>query len=87
MIGEFLLTERNIKMPERGKYFSTNEGYTSVWLESTRKYVDLLKSENADMGLPLSGRYVGSLVADFDRTLRKGGIFMHPATTKKIEVS
>ncbi|MCB0317166.1 MAG: class 1 fructose-bisphosphatase [Bdellovibrionales bacterium] len=83
MIGEFVLTEENIKMPERGKYYSTNEGYTNVWLKETKSYIDLLKSENQEMGLPLGTRYVGSLVADFDRTLRKGGVFLHPATTKR----
>jgi fructose-1,6-bisphosphatase I len=29
-----------------------------------------------------TSRYVGSLVADFDRTLRKGGIFLYPASSK-----
>ncbi|MEZ4754749.1 MAG: class 1 fructose-bisphosphatase [Bdellovibrionota bacterium] len=83
MIGEFLLTEENIKMPERGKYYSTNEGYATVWLEETKKYIELLKSENKEFNFPLSGRYVGSLVADFDRTLRKGGVFLHPATSNR----
>jgi fructose-1,6-bisphosphatase I len=31
---------------------------------------------------PLSGRYVGSLVADFHRNLLGGGVFAYPANTK-----
>ena len=32
------------------------------------------------MGRTYSSRYVGSLVADFHRTLLKGGIFLYPPT-------
>ena len=31
---------------------------------------------------PLSARYVGSMVSDMHRTLKYGGIFMYPATSK-----
>ena len=30
----------------------------------------------------MGARYVGSMVADMHRTLKYGGIFMYPATTK-----
>ena len=30
---------------------------------------------------PYSGRYIGSLVADFHRNLIKGGIYIYPSTT------
>ena len=33
------------------------------------------------MGCEYSSRYVGSLVADFHRTLLKGGVFLYPPTT------
>ena len=35
-----------------------------------------------DGSAPLGARYVGSMVADMHRTLKYGGIFMYPATTK-----
>lgn len=31
---------------------------------------------------PMGARYVGSMVSDMHRTLKYGGIFMYPATTK-----
>lgn len=31
---------------------------------------------------PMSARYVGSMVADMHRTLKYGGIFLYPATSK-----
>ena len=33
---------------------------------------------------PYSARYVGSLVADFHRTLLKGGVFAYPADKKNV---
>jgi fructose-1,6-bisphosphatase I len=48
-----------------------------------QKHEAALKSSESPTGSPYTSRYVGSLVADFDRTLRKGGIFMHPANSKR----
>ncbi len=31
---------------------------------------------------PYTSRYIGSLVADFHRTLLRGGLFLYPATAK-----
>ena len=41
-----------------------------------------LKTPDKASGRPYSARYVGSLVADFHRTLLKGGIFAYPADNK-----
>ena len=46
-------------------------------------YIAELKAEDATPKGPYTGRYVGSLVADFDRTLRKGGIFLYPTDAKR----
>jgi len=81
-IGEFLLSHPHIKTPERGRIYSVNEGNTHGWEESFRRYIDWLKMDEAADGRPYSGRYVGSLVADFHRNLLYGGIFMYPADTR-----
>ena len=44
-----------------------------------RRYVDYLKVSDKASGRPYSGRYIGSLVADFHRNLLAGGVFMYPA--------
>ncbi|MEY4667878.1 MAG: class 1 fructose-bisphosphatase [Pseudomonadota bacterium] len=82
-IGEFVLTEENIKVPQSGAIYSVNEGNTAFWSEGVRDFVECLKGEKATAKGPYSGRYVGSLVADFDRTLRKGGIFLYPVDSKR----
>ena len=74
-LGEFLLSHENIHMPKRGSIYSTNEGYYHTWSPGVRRYIDSLK----DPKKPYKGRYVGTLVADFHRTLLTGGIFLYPA--------
>ncbi len=81
-IGEFLLSHPNIRIPERGKIYSCNEGYRNLLFDSTRRYLDYLQETDKDTGRPYSARYVGSMVADVHRTLLYGGIFMYPGTEK-----
>lgn len=75
-LGEFILSHQDIKTPQDGKIFSINEGYWYEYDQSVRDYVDHCKHNQ------YSGRYIGSLVADFHRNMLKGGIYMYPATTK-----
>jgi fructose-1,6-bisphosphatase I len=81
-VGEFFLSHPDIKMPERGKIYSVNEGNETQWEDNVRGWVDWLKTPNKEQGKPYSSRYIGTLVADFHRTLLKGGIFAYPADKK-----
>jgi len=81
-LGEFLLSHENIRIPARGSTYSINEGRRQEWYPATRGYIDYLQQSDKASGRPYSGRYVGSLVADFHRTLLKGGIFLYPADPK-----
>lgn len=81
-VGEFLLSHENIRIPEKGKIYSVNEGNLPYWDEKTKAVVDYFKSKEKQTGRPYTSRYVGSLVADFHRNLLKGGIFMYPADLK-----
>jgi len=81
-VGEFLLSHENIRIPEKGKIYSVNEGNYQYWDEKTRAVVDYFKTRDKATGRPYTSRYVGSLVADFHRNLLKGGIFMYPADLK-----
>jgi fructose-1,6-bisphosphatase I len=81
-IGEFLLSHPNIRIPEKGKIYSVNEGNYRYWDEKTKAMVEYFKTKDKETGRPYTSRYVGSLVADFHRNLLKGGIFMYPADLK-----
>jgi len=81
-VGEFFLSHPDIKIPERGAIYSVNEGNESKWDAKVRDWVRWLKTPDEAIDHPYSGRYVGTLVADFHRTLLKGGIFAYPADNK-----
>ena len=81
-VGEFLLSHENIRIPEKGKTYSVNEGNLPYWDEKTSALVNYFKSRDKQTSRPYTARYVGSLVADFHRNLLKGGIFMYPADLK-----
>ncbi|MDQ7032046.1 MAG: class 1 fructose-bisphosphatase [Desulfonauticus sp.] len=78
-VGEFLLSHPNIKIPKSGKIYSVNEGYSAFWDEQTRKTIEIFKTASEKT---YSLRYIGSLVADFHRTLLYGGIFMYPKDSR-----
>ncbi|MFO7762043.1 MAG: class 1 fructose-bisphosphatase [Thermodesulfobacteriota bacterium] len=81
-VGEFYLSHPDIKIPERSKYLSVNEGNSIYWPEKVQDFVSSLKSEDKEKGRPLSTRYIGSLVADFHRNLIVGGVFLYPRDNK-----
>lgn len=81
-VGEFLLSNENIKIPKKSKTYSVNEGNYGKWSEGIKKYISHIKDTDSSTGRPYSSRYIGSLVADFHRNLIYGGIFMYPADKK-----
>ncbi len=78
-IGSYILTHENIKMPFQGEYYSINEAYSDKFGAPYNEYVSRLKS--GALGKKYSSRFVGSMVADFHRTLLRGGIFLYPTNT------
>ena len=75
-IGEFCLSHRDIKIPNRGPYYSVNQGYYLKFDVDMRRYIDYC----SDLNLGL--RYIGSMVSDIHRILFQGGIFLYPNTRK-----
>lgn len=80
-IGSFLLSHPNIRIPEEKKEYSFNEGKYNLLDTSVQKYLNTIKEGEK----PYQQRYIGSMVADLHRILIKGGIFLHPADSKKPE--
>jgi fructose-1,6-bisphosphatase I len=79
LVGSYILTKENVRIPERGGYYSINESYCDRWPEVYVRYLHRLKS--GEMGCRYSSRFVGSMVADFHRTLLRGGVFIYPPNT------
>jgi fructose-1,6-bisphosphatase I len=78
-IGAYVLSSENVMMPPKSAIVSCNEGNAHSFPPGVQKYLAWTKQAP---GGPYSSRYVGSLVADFHRTLLKGGVFLYPATEK-----
>lgn len=76
--GSFLLTRARHQMPTQGKYYSVNEANLDVFPKQDQAFIGRIRS----YGTAYSQRYVGSFVADFHRTLLKGGVFLYPSTNQ-----
>lgn len=89
-IGEFFLSQPDIRCPTRGNSYSINEGNYSRWTPELQNWVRWVKGDPNGppppqvngFSTPYGARYVGSLVADAHRTLVKGGVFAYPADAK-----
>ncbi|HEV3258124.1 MAG TPA: class 1 fructose-bisphosphatase [Gemmataceae bacterium] len=77
-IGAFVISHEQITMPQCGSTYSVNEANADSFPEPYRRYLARLRA--GETGRTYSSRYIGSLVADFHRTLLKGGIFLYPPT-------
>lgn len=75
-IGAYVLSNEHVTMPTSGKIYSVNEAYSAGFKEGYRAYLDAVKREG------YTQRYIGSMVADFHRTLLKGGVFLYPETAE-----
>ncbi len=74
-IGEFFVSQENITIPKKSKYYSINDSLYHKCTPEIQEFIEKLKSDG------FSARYVGSLVADFHRNLLKGGIYLYPGTS------
>ena len=81
-IGAYLLFQENVQMPDTGKMYSVNEAYCDMFPEGYQKYLRWAKSSESG---GYTSRYIGSFVADFHRTLLRGGVFLYPPTKKAPE--
>lgn len=79
-IGEFCLSHPDLKTPETGRIYSINEGNLDRCDPGLTDYVKYCREEDPESGRPYSGRYIGSLVADFHRNLIQGGVYIYPTT-------
>jgi fructose-1,6-bisphosphatase I len=76
-LGEYVLSHPSMVFNNAKTYFSMNEGLSFDLLDKgVTTYINECKEKR------MSGRYIGSLAADFHRNLLKGGIFIYPRTNQ-----
>ena len=78
-LGEYILSQPSLCQPETGQIFSCNDGNVADYPAPVQVYLQQCKQQR------MTGRYIGSLVADFHRNLIKGGIYLYPSTVRSPE--
>jgi fructose-1,6-bisphosphatase I len=74
--GEYVLSEENIILKERGDIYSLG-GLRKDWTPEHLKYIEFLETEGYKL------RYSGGFVPDINQVLiKRGGIFTYPALKK-----
>ncbi|ALN62223.1 fructose-1-6-bisphosphatase family protein [Lysobacter antibioticus] len=82
-VGSFVMTTRNMTIPEETKEFAVNMSNQRHWQPPMQAYVaDLLSGKEGPRGKDFNMRWVASMVADVHRILTRGGIFSYPLDAK-----
>lgn len=80
--GEFFLSRPNIRMPDKTRVLSLNEGNEVYWPKWVKPFISDIKSRNDDEKRRVTSRHIGSLVADFHRNLIYGGLYLYPTDSR-----
>src|SRR5439155_8954504 len=83
LLGEFILTHPNLKIPHATSEFAINASNSRFWEPAVKRYVDeCLAGKAGPRGKDFNMRWIASLVAETHRILVSGGVFMYPRDTK-----
>lgn len=77
-VGEYLLSHEDIRLDGPCKTLSINQCNAPYWPTWVHDFIGEIMSRNDDEKRRVSGRHIGSLVADFHRNLVYGGVFAYP---------
>jgi fructose-1,6-bisphosphatase I len=82
-IGSFVLTQRNLRIPEDTSEFAINMSNQRHWEKPMQQYVqELLDGKTGPRGRDFNMRWVASMVADVHRIMTRGGVFYYPIDAK-----
>jgi len=82
-VGSFVLTEKNLRIPEETQEFAINMSNKRHWEPPMQRYIEeLLAGKTGPRGKDFNMRWVASMVADVHRILTRGGIFIYPRDKK-----
>ncbi len=82
-IGEFVLTQPNMRVVEDTREFAINSSNSRFWEAPVKRYIDeCLAGKEGPRKENFNMRWVASMVAEIHRILIRGGIFMYPRDKK-----
>lgn len=76
--GEFFLTQSKLEYAKETHVLSINECNVPYWPDWVKPFVKEIIGRNDSEERLITGRHIGSLVADFHRNLIKGGLYLYP---------
>ena len=77
--GSFVLTQKDMHIPEDTKEFAINMSNMRHWDEPVQRYIDeCLAGKEGPRGKDFNMRWIASMVADVHRILTRGGVFLYP---------
>ena len=83
MLGEWVLSHRNLRVPESTREFAINASNSRFWEPAVKRYVDeCLAGQMGPRGSDFNMRWIASLVAETHRILMRGGVFLYPRDSK-----
>ncbi len=85
VMGEFMLTHPELRVPEDTQEFAINASNSRFWEAPVKRYVDeCLAGKTGPRGKDFNMRWIASMVAEAHRILMRGGVFMYPRDTKDV---
>jgi fructose-1,6-bisphosphatase I len=85
-VGSWVLTQPSISIPAGQREFAVNMSNQRYWAPGVQRYVaDCLAGRDGPRGQDFNMRWTGSMVADVQRILTRGGIFLYPWDARERE--
>jgi len=81
-IGEFVLSNPDVKIPESSSIMSFNSANYDDWDQPLKDVVKGWENGTGKSKTAFSSRYIGAMVGDVHRTLLYGGVFGYPSDKK-----
>lgn len=83
VLGEFMLTHKDIQIPADTQEFAINASNSRFWEPPIKRYIaECLEGKTGARGKEFNMRWIASMVAEAHRILMRGGVFMYPRDTK-----
>jgi len=87
LLGEFILSHRDLKIPGETQEFAINTSNSRFWEYPVQRYVEeCLKGSSGVRNKDFNMRWIASLVAETHRILMRGGVFLYPRDNKQPDV-
>lgn len=83
-LSAYVLTHRDMRIPETACEFAINASNERFWEPPVRRYVEeCIQGRTGPRGVDFNMRWIASLVAEVHRILIRGGVYMYPRDSKE----